>query len=471
MSSVTQIDPTRHRRRPQASLAQDLAAVVEAVAEMGASESTHHAAVAAGEFISEMVASKYPKELQPEADVYIGLATHQNAPKLIANCGNAKLDNDFSAMLESAMLETKTRQRTTLVPYGTDNRFAALCHRTLLEHASWTHALSFELKDTQGQAQGVVLVGLNCQVTQQVADFCEGIAIPLGAAMDVVNRAQSNHLGRIFDWLRKAFQRQKLRTFAVIASVVIGLGLIPLPYMVYTDCEIQPEVRRFVSAPFDAKLDSCSIQPGDLVEEGSRLANLDAREIKLELAEVEAELYRAKKDLDGFVANHESGEASLARLKVKSLAARQELLRYRYEHLNINSPISGMVVSGDLKDAKGMALSTGDAMFEIAKLERLRFDLMIPSEDVHLVQPGASVWVHFDSLPFERFEVNIERISPAAELRDDKNVFLAKATIENQDYRLRPGMRGEARIRSGIQPLMWHYLRKPVSATSRWFGW
>jgi len=57
-------------------------------------------------------------------------------------------------------------------------------------------------------------------------------------------------------------------------------------------------------------------------------------------------------------------------------------------------------------------------------------------------------------------------LHPSAEVSEGKHVFIAEAPLENPDGFLRPGMKGEARVMSGKQPVgwiffhgLWEYLR------------
>ena len=453
------------------SLLIELASVIEKVSELESCDSLSQGAQQAAQFVEDMIRRNTLQGDKQFVEVHIGFAAGTNQPRLIASLGNSSNSPEHKSQIEAAMAESKTRQRPTIWPAKRGNRHAALCHESLAASLKSASVMSFEITDHVGNAQGVILIATQRPLSDEISRKLQALSIPIGSTLNLIQRAEQNQLGKIIRSITDAYQNHRARTIALVTGILILFSLIPMPYMVNSECELQPEQRRFVSVPFDAKIESSQIQPGDLVKQGDELAKLQEREIRLELAQVQAELYRAKKDLDGLVAKHESGEASLARLKAEALEARQQLLRYRFDHLIMRSPVEGIVVSGDFKDADGMSLSKGDPMFEISSLETLRLNVLVPAEDIHWVKAGAQVFVRFDSLPFESFEVTIDHICPSSELRDQKNVFLAKATLENPNFRLRPGMRGTSRIKSTWQPVAWHYLRKPVSYTLRWIGW
>ena len=61
--------------------------------------------------------------------------------------------------------------------------------------------------------------------------------------------------------------------------------------------------------------------------------------------------------------------------------------------------------------------------------------------DISLVQPGAAVTVRLDAYPEQVWEGTVDKIRPAAELRQTDNVFIAEVVIRNENELLRPGMK------------------------------
>ncbi len=468
-SLVQQFDAVQSAAAPDQQLS-DSAALIEAIAEIETATDLDAARQKVVDFLAEMMLTKLGPEAKPI--VYLGmLDAGKHQVKLQASSGPRLPDDRRTDAIVAAMSETISRQQLALWPPLEGRRYALVCHRELVSQLESPCLMSLEISDYSGSSQAVVLIESKYPLTDQAIHFCQASATSLGSALNVVRRAETNHVGRWLARFQDAWRQQRTKTIARIAAGVLLVGLIPTPSVIQSDCDLQPATRRFVSAPFDSRLESSDVEPGDTVEAGQLLARLDEREIKLELAEVEAEYHRARKDQDGYLASHQSGEARLAEYKAEGLQARQELLRHRFDNLELRSPISGMVIAGDLQDARGMPLKTGQSLFEIALLDRLTLDILIPADDIRFVEPGSTVSIRFDSLPFERFHAKIERVNPAAEIRDSKNVFIAKASIENRDRRLSPGLQGTARVRSSWQPIAWQYLRKPLARSWRWLGW
>ena len=213
------------------------------------------------------------------------------------------------------------------------------------------------------------------------------------------------------------------------------------------------------------------MRPGDVVSTNMLLARMDDREIRWEIAGLQADLSRATNERDSHLADHKMGDAEIARHEMARLKNRSELLSYRNDNLDLRSPIDGIVVSGDHRDEEGIPLSTGDTMFEIAPLDAMVIEVAIPEEDIRWTRPGMPVRLQLDSMPAMVFDAEIVRIHPRAELKDQENVFIAEAGISNSEGLLRPGMRGAARVRSDRNLLGWNLFHKPAAHIVGWLGW
>jgi multidrug resistance efflux pump len=245
----------------------------------------------------------------------------------------------------------------------------------------------------------------------------------------------------------------------------------PATYRVSCDCELQPVTRRFVAAPFDGKLQRSFVEPGDLVSQEQLLANMDGREIRWELAGVEAEAAQAAKQLDGYLAAGEFGPAEITKYEIERLRLKTQILRHRADNLQIQSPLEGIVIRGDLKKAEGAPVQVGQTLFEIAPLDAMIVEMAIPAEDVAYVSQGAGVQVSLDAFPGRRWNGQLSRIHPRSELKDEEHVFLGEMQLQTTIETLRPGMRGTARIVGPRRSWAWIWLHKPWEKLLLWWGW
>jgi hypothetical protein len=81
-----------------------------------------------------------------------------------------------------------------------------------------------------------------------------------------------------------------------------------------------------------------------------------------------------------------------------------------------------------------------------------------------------SLSFYLNAMPSESFEATVLRIHPRAELREQDNVFVAEAELENTSAVLRPGMKGVAEVSTGVRSIVWNLFHKPVAHVTGWLG-
>jgi multidrug resistance efflux pump len=198
---------------------------------------------------------------------------------------------------------------------------------------------------------------------------------------------------------------------------------------------------------------------------------LDGRQLRIELAGLQANLQSEKKKHDAALANRDISTAQIAMLNVKQLKSEIDWVQRKLENLEICAPIDGVVVAGDLQKSEGAPVQIGQNLFEIGPLDRMLVEIEIPESEIRYVREGQTAKVIFDAFPFEKFIGEIIRVHPQAELRDDNSVFVADVEIDNRNQKLRPGMKGRGRIRSSWQPLGWNLFHGSYESVRAWLVW
>lgn len=348
-----------------------------------------------------------------------------------------------------------------------------LAHRQFAEANHVAAMVSSPLRDASGQLRGAWLVvgSADRVLDAKVSSFLHAAESSVASALHLVARAEEGPLQQIWSQVRRTWRAKRTRTNLTIMALLTMVMCLPLRYRPNCDCTVEPVPRRYIAVPFNGPLKEVLVEPGDKVEAGQLLARMDGREIRWELAGTLAELHRAEKQRTGHLAAHDSGKAEVARFEVEQLKIRTELLEHRNLNLQINSPIAGVVVSGDLEEAEGMPLETGQTLFEIAPLAEMRIDVAIAQDNFAHVRVGMPATVRLDAYPMRTFETTIERIHPRADLQDGENVFMAEVRLANSDGALSPGMRGTARIEGEQHTLAWILLHRPYAAAIAWLGW
>ena len=264
--------------------------------------------------------------------------------------------------------------------------------------------------------------------------------------------------------------KNPLKLLVVVACIAF-FGLIPVPHTISCGVTCEPATRRYVAAPFDAKLLKTYVMPGDQVESGQVIAILDGSDLRSELAGRQAELSQATQRRAAAMSASDAASSELERLEVTRLQAEIAMLQQQADRLEIKAPMKGMVVSGNLERKQGAPLSMGENLFEIAPLDDLVVEIAIPESEISYVGAGQNVRISLAASHGSSQTTKVERIHPRSELRGSNSVFVAEATIDNASDQLRPGMQGKAKVSAGLKPLAWVLFHHPYEVVRAWVGW
>ncbi|MCM2372829.1 efflux RND transporter periplasmic adaptor subunit [Aporhodopirellula aestuarii] len=371
----------------------------------------------------------------------------------------------------AAAEELALRGRTAHWPpessFGDTDRGGMLAIAQYARESGATKFAGSCLCDDVGSVAGVVMV---LDAKQASSDhFLDALSVPLASKLIAIRRHQGGRLQKVVASLVNS-SPSPLRAMAIAAAATTLLMFAPATYTVDAKLELQPVRRRFVAAAFDGPLQACHVRPGDVVAEGDLLAEIDPREIQYELAGIESQLEQAMQTRKGHVAQHEFGAGRIAYLESERLRAKTELLAHRRDHLEIRSPIEGMIVSGDWRSREGTPLSRGETLFEIAPLTEMVVEIWVPESEITHVRAGMPVRFYTNAAPEKPMIGQVSTVHPKAELQDHDNVFIAEVHVNNDAGWLQPGMRGRATIYSDTHPIGWNLFHRPWFALRNWIG-
>ncbi|MCE9605263.1 MAG: efflux RND transporter periplasmic adaptor subunit [Planctomycetia bacterium] len=260
------------------------------------------------------------------------------------------------------------------------------------------------------------------------------------------------------------------RRWAIVVCAMIATMITPLPFTVRCDCELQPKQQRVVAAPFNAVWRQSHVRPGDFVTEGQPLGLLDSSELLRELAAATADRDRAAKSSDVNAAAGKTAAAQIDRLEVRRVEERRSLLMRRLENIELKSPITGIVMSGEWERAEGAPIKQGTVLYEIAPLDRIVVETFVAEGEIERLRPGSSATVVLDARPYENYTGTVERIYPRAEIHDDANVFIIEITLDNPDRVLRPGMKGHVYVETETRSIAKLFTDR-FWPTYAWMSW
>jgi multidrug resistance efflux pump len=399
--------------------------------------------------------------------VAVGLCKeHSKHCRLQALSGISGFDKHAEPVtaIEAALDETLLKGDMVDWPATDANcRQVARAHEQLRAALGADRLISAPFYDSAGLAAGAWLF-VDPPPQGRTEVFVRAAQLPVGACLRWLQRSRGGLLSRA---RRRALGKSPKRNLVIASAVIIAVAAVlawPRPHKIGCDCQLQPVVRQYIAAPYQGTLADTFVKAGDVVRQGDVLAVMDGREIRLELAAVTAEYGRAKKMWESSLSADEFHEAQQAKLDMKRLEYKRELLRQRQEHLQIKSPLRGAVVRGDLEKSKGAPLSVGQSLFEIAPLDRMNLEIVVPEEEISFIESGMEVKIRLEAYPRKILTSKVSRIVPQAEINHDQFVFIAEAELENATETLRPGMNGRATVIGSRKTTAWILFHKPYES-------
>jgi GAF domain-containing protein len=382
-----------------------------------------------------------------------------------------------SRALESAMEEAADQAVTVLYPSASEARSVCRAHESYALMQGVSAVLSVPLMD------GSRVRGVLCLERRQGSWSDEDIW-ELELTAQLVARPLADLRERDRWWGARVWSAVKrLPRLAanpkhsawklaggITALTLIALCFIPWTYRVDATITIRSKDVLFIPAPFDGYLGQVQVEVGDLVKAGQVLVRLDTRELALEAAMAEADLVRYRREAEKAQATRQLAEMEVNLARLDQSASRLALVRHQLANAEVIAPHAGIVIEGELKKNLGAPLRKGDLLLKLAQVDQTYLELQVDQVDVHEVNVGTRGEFALVGRPDQRFPIVMSRLDPASVLREGRNVFLARAEIQQESPNWwRPGMGGTARLEVGERPLIWVLTHRTVRTLREWF--
>jgi GAF domain-containing protein len=268
--------------------------------------------------------------------------------------------------------------------------------------------------------------------------------------------------------------RRTMITVAAAAALIF-LVIFPLPMRVDGDATVGPGQRAQVQPEFEGVVSKVLVREGEAVKRGQVVAEMDAWEIRSELAAAQAKYQAALLQMNRALASNDGGEGGIQRVNAdywKGKVARQQELLGRAQ---LRSPIDGIIAAPHVETFAGRRLQFGETFTEVVDTANVVVDVAVDASDVALLRTGEKAAVKLNSYPTRTFHGEVAMVSPKGVAAGDERVFYARVAVPNPDGALRTGMEGRAKITSGWRTSGYVFFRKPVlwiySRIWNWFGW
>ncbi|GAM76394.1 membrane fusion protein [Vibrio ishigakensis] len=117
----------------------------------------------------------------------------------------------------------------------------------------------------------------------------------------------------------------------------------------------------------------------------------------------------------------------------KQVAAQLSLVESQIERGKLISPYDGLIVSGDLSQRLGSAVTKGDVLLEVAPLNSYRIKLQVQESRISDLSLGQTGTLYLSALPETGFEFEVTKITPVTEARDGSSYFIVEGEFSTSD--------------------------------------
>jgi hypothetical protein len=362
--------------------------------------------------------------------------------------------------LENAMEESLDQRAGVVLPCGSEQGLITAAHREL---AAGQAACSVILAGGDGLGYGVLYLERATDHPFQVEEVASltDIAQMLGPVLETKDRVDRWIGGR----MRHSFasfaarlrdpRRPALRAgMAAGAIALASLTALDVTWTISADAVIEGEKQLVIAAPFEGFVATALVKAGQAVRKGQLLAELDTRQLRLDLQRWSAEEAQFDSRYRDALFRHDRPAGAMAMAQMQQAQAQRALAEDKLSKAAMKAPFDAFVVSGDLSQQVGSPVEQGKVLFGLAPLDAYRIILKVDERDIRAVRVGQRGRLMLSGLTQERFGLEVTNIS-IPEVNDGRNVFRVEARLERATSALRPGMQGVAQIQAGEKSLFW----------------
>lgn len=402
-----------------------------------------------------------------------------------ARSHGGRVDGGQWSELQAAMEEALAQEATVCVPADPQAtpRIAVSHERMLREGVE--AAASFvlhgrSLRPGRARARDVQLGVLTLQWRQKppalardvrqmehhLALLAPVIALHLRAQQPWSERLRSNLVGLC------ARPSARRLGWGLACAALAGVLAWPTTRHVSGRARVEGAVERAISAPADGYIQAVHVRPGDEVDSGAALIDLADVELRAELQRLKGEVMQHESAYLAALSRSDRAEMAVYLARMQEVQAQAMAAQARLQRAAVTSPMSGVVIEGDLTRAVGAPVRRGDRLLTLAPRERFRVVIAVSERDIARVQPGQAATLALSAMPWDTLPVAVKRVVPVAQAIEGDNAFEVEAAVAGRVDGLRPGMTGVARIALGREPLALALGQRLLDTVRlRWWQW
>ncbi len=233
---------------------------------------------------------------------------------------------------------------------------------------------------------------------------------------------------------------------------------------------IEPETTVEVKSKASGEILTVHAETGDVVEAGTLLVEVDKREPRNRLAEVDANLEAARArrtiaqtQMERAETLYQSGtltesdfeqsqlEFANSQAQVVSAEVALENARIAMDDTDVRAPITGTIIEkavepGMVISSPTQAVSDGTILMRMANLDAVQVRTLVDETDIGKIRPDMPTTVTVAAYPNQPFEGVVLKIEPLAIVEQNVTMFAVLIRLENRGGLLMPGMNADVEI-------------------------
>lgn len=390
----------------------------------------------------------------------------------VSGLAEVKSANPGISMMQQAMEECLDEAHPIVFPTP-DSEIGT---RTFVIHRRWSSetsgacVASIPITDAQGV---IAVVSLRLPAGRAMkSEFVSSISTVLQKhshsirLLEKVSRSLTSHLRTaIADKLGQLTGKNSIwqkTAVAFAAGLCLWCLFGTLTYRPICNARITAENLLQMTSGSESKLKVVHVVSGEKVRAGQLLAEFETAELELQLQALQREIASTEVDVRRAIDARDTGAAALGRARIGVLMTQAASVEKRIERAHLRAPRDGVIVRADLEKRVGQVFTPGETVLEFASEGGWILAIEVPDDIATLVQSDQTGMFAASSFASDSMPFRISSIDGTAQVMDGRNVFLARAQLDEQREWIRSGMEGTARVTTVPRPVWWVGLHRLI---------
>ena len=264
-----------------------------------------------------------------------------------------------------------------------------------------------------------------------------------------------------------AFNLKGYTKFIILALVV--LFFFPVQLSVTAPFEVVTKNATTITMPFDGVIDDVAIKPGDSVNAGDVLAEMDGSAMLAEFDKAAQELKMAQSALSrarfqSLRDDEKKSDLEALRADIEAKKIDYNFTKDKFEKSKMISPVSGVAIFSDSSSIEGKAIPIGEMIMMIADPNESELLIRVPSKSILPLKIGQEFEFFMNTSPFNGHSGEVLAMGYQATQDPDGLLTYKIRGAYHDGENIRIGWQGTAKLKSGWSFMGYALLRRPLIA-------